>query len=201
MDDARLHVPAAQRNGEAILKALEGFHRTDLKVLEIASGPGQHCALFAAAWPDTTWQPSDPDARMRASQSAWTDDLDNVRAPVSLDVTDDGWWKAVQGPFDLMLCTNMLHCSGRETMEGLMAGAAGLLADDGRLLIYGPFMFNGLHSADSNRSFDHMMRQQNPNWGVRDLNDIAAAGQVFDVAFDSYIEMPANNHILVFRKA
>jgi len=198
--DDRLHAPAAQRNGEAILEALRGFHRPGLHVLEIASGPGQHAALFAEAMPDITWQPSDPDEHMRASEAAWTGDFENVRRPLDLDVTRDGWWSAVRGRVDLMLSINMLHCTPRATIGGLVAGAGALLGGGDPLLIYGPFMFNGLHSADSNKNFDRMLRQQNAEWGVRDLNDVAAAGQDHGMVLDTYLEMPANNHILVLRR-
>ena len=45
-----------------------------------------------------------------------------------------------------------------------------------------------------------LLRQQNALWGVRDLNDIAAAGHDHGLAFERSIEMPANNHILVLRR-
>ncbi|MGY8995824.1 MAG: DUF938 domain-containing protein, partial [Alphaproteobacteria bacterium] len=55
--DERLHATAAARNGEAILQVLKAMHQPGLRILEIASGPGQHAALFAQAMPDIFWQP------------------------------------------------------------------------------------------------------------------------------------------------
>ncbi len=196
----KLHAPAAVRNGEAILEELRIFRRAGMRVLEIASGPGQHAALFAGALPDVAWRPSDPDPRMRASEASWGAGLANVAPPLDLDVTDNAWWEAVEDPVDLMISINMLHCTARETIGGLMAGAGALLDPGSVLLLYGPFAFNGVHSAASNRSFDRMLRQQNPSWGVRDLNDIAAAGHEHGMAFERSIDMPANNHILVLRR-
>ncbi|MBC6439724.1 MAG: DUF938 domain-containing protein [Rhodospirillales bacterium] len=198
--DDRLHAPAAERNGQTILEHIEAFLRPGLSVLEIASGPGQHAALFAEANPKVVWQPSDPDPRMRISEAAWSSGLANVPEPLDLDVTADGWWSKAGGPYGLTVAINMLHCSEPETIGGLMAGAAELLETGGHLLLYGPFTFNGLHSAPSNQNFDRMLRRQNALWGVRDLNDIASTGHDHGLAFERAIEMPANNHILVLRR-
>lgn len=198
--DERLHAPAAARNGEAILQVLKAMHQPGLRYLEIASGPGQHAALFAEAMPDIFWQPSDPDPRMRASQQAWAGDLENMSAPLDLDALKPNWWKSVENPVDVMLCVNMIHCAPKEAIEGLLAGAGRLLEHGSALLLYGPFTFNGMHSVDSNRNFDRMLRQQNAEWGVRDLNDIAVAGQKHGMVYERYVEMPSNNHILVLRR-
>ena len=199
--DDRLHAPAAARNGEAILDELRPFCRAGMRVLEIASGPGQHAAMFAQALPGLVWQPSDPDSRMRASEAAWGDGFDNMARPLDLDVTDGAWWEAVADPIDLIISINMLHCAAREAIGGLMAGAGALLDPGGALLLYGPFSFNGVHGAAGNRNFDRMLRRRNPSWGVRDLNDIAAAGHRRGMAFERSIAMPANNHVLVLRRA
>jgi hypothetical protein len=198
--DERLHAPAAARNGEAILEVLKALQRPGLQVLEIGSGPGQHGALFAGALPEILWQPSDPDPRMRASERAWGQDIRNMADPLDLDVLKPNWWIGVPGPVDMMISINMLHCAPKDAVEGLAAGAGRLLEPGSALLLYGPFTFNGLHGADSNKNFDRMLRQQNPEWGVRDLNDIAAAGQRHGMAYERYVEMPSNNHILMLRR-
>ncbi len=199
--DARLHAPAAERNAGPILDVLRRHCQDAGTVLEIASGPGQHVARFAAELPDVVWQPSDPDEGMRTSETAWTAGMENVLSPLALDVLADAWWEAVRRPVGVVLCVNMLHCTARGTMEGLARGAGRLLCAGGWLLIYGPFTFNGEHGARSNRSFDAMLRQQNAAWGVRDVNDIAAAAHRHGLGFESAVEMPSNNHVLVFRRA
>src|SRR3989337_1785422 len=61
--------------------------------LEIGSGTGEHVICFAKALPGLVWLPSDPDSASRASIKAWsaTEGLANVRAPVSIDVSEGGW--------------------------------------------------------------------------------------------------------------
>ena len=198
--DRRLHAPAAERNGAAILEVLRRFHRPGLTVLELASGPGQHAAQFAAALPDINWQPSDPDPLMRESESAWAQGLANIAPPLDLDVEAEDWWRAAPAPVDMALAINLLHCVPRRALEGLAAGAGRLLAPGGVLLLYGPFTFNGVYGTAGNRSFDRMMRRQDPRWGLRDLNDIAAAGHRHGLAFERAVDMPAGNHILVLRR-
>ena len=198
--DDRLHAPAADRNCEPILDVLERYCGSGTRVLEIASGPGQHVARFAVSLPDVHWQPSDPDERMRASESAWTGSLPNVAPPLALDVLDEAWWERLDGQFALVLCINMLHCTERSTVEGLAAGAGRLLPSGAHLLVYGPFTFNGEFGARSNRNFDAMLRQQHPAWGLRDVNDIAATAHDHGLELERVVAMPSNNHMLILSR-
>jgi hypothetical protein len=59
-------------------------------------------------------------------------------------------------------------------------------------------MRGGRHTAPSNAAFDRSLRAQDPTWGIRDLDDVAAAAKGF--ALDRVVEMPANNLSVVFRK-
>ena len=198
--DDRLHAPAADRNCGPILDVLPRYCGSGTRVLEIASGPGQHVSRFATVLPDVHWQPSDPDGRMRASEAAWAESLPNVAPPLALDVLDEAWWDQLDGGFGLVLCINMLHCTERTTVEGLAAGAGHLLPPGGHLLIYGPFTFNGEFGARSNRSFDAMLRQQHPGWGLRDVNDVADTAHGHGLEFEHAIAMPSNNHMLVLSR-
>ena len=86
--------PAVARNTEAILDVLRAHLPAAGRVLEIASGSGEHAVAFARALPRTTWTPSDPSAEARASIAAWSAEaaLSNLNRPLALDAADpDGW--------------------------------------------------------------------------------------------------------------
>jgi hypothetical protein len=108
-----------------------------------------------------------------------------------------------RGPSRLLavFCANVIHIAPWRVAEGLFAGAARYLRDDGRLFLYGPFKRGGHHTAISNSVFDTRLRQENPEWGVRDLADVEALAAHNGLALRETIAMPANNLILVFARA
>src|SRR5690349_15558700 len=93
MVDPRRYAAATQRNREPILAVLRRVLPGAGLVLEVASGSGEHAVFFAAQLPHLVWQPSDPDAQNRDSIAAFAEDaaLDNLRAPLELDVTAARW--------------------------------------------------------------------------------------------------------------
>ncbi|MEO7115696.1 MAG: DUF938 domain-containing protein, partial [Caldimonas sp.] len=86
-DDSRRTSPAAERNAAPILAELQRLLPPRGRMLEIASGTGQHAARFSAGLPGWQWQPSDFEAKALPSIEAWCDGLDRVRPPLRLDVT------------------------------------------------------------------------------------------------------------------
>lgn len=140
-------------------------------VIEIGSGTGQHLVTFAAALPNLTWWPSDPDPLHRASIDAWRAqrDLANVRLPVDLDAAASDWTLGQDGRppsqnIDAILSINVLHIAPWPFSLGLIQAAAQYLKADGVLVVYGPFARDGAHTAPSNAAFDAHLRQQNDEW-------------------------------------
>ncbi|MFS8980423.1 DUF938 domain-containing protein [Cupriavidus necator] len=195
--DARRMAPATERNREPILAVLRKVLPASGTVLEIASGTGQHAIHFAAAFPGLTWQPSDPDAAARASIAAWTAHagLANVRAPLALDVCRQPWGIDAAAA---VVCINMIHISPWAAAEALFAGAGKLLGPGGVLYLYGPYRRGGAHTAPSNAAFDAQLRATDPDWGVRDMEDVIALGAAQGMRCDEPVPMPANNFSLVF---
>jgi SAM-dependent methyltransferase len=195
------HAAATDRNREAILGVLTRVLTGGTKnVLELASGTGQHAVYFASQLPHVIWQPSDPDPAARQSIAAWTAEagVPNVRPPIALDAADDAW-PVVRA--DAVVCINMVHIAPWSAALGLFAGAARLLPPDGVLFLYGPYRFAGAFTAPSNEAFDRSLRDQDPAWGVRDVNDLEAAAAARGLVLEDVVAMPANNHCLIFRRS
>ena len=195
--------PAADRNKQPILEVLRRVLPPRGTALEIASGTGQHVTWFAAAMPGWTWQPTDADADALPVIAARVAEanLSNVRAPLLLDVTAAHWPSAggaFTGPFDAIYCANMLHIAPWASCSGLMRGAARHLARDGLLVTYGPYFEDGVPPAPGNVAFDASLRQRDPQWGVRLLEDVAAEAEKSGLRLQARHPMPANNLMLVF---
>ena len=203
--DGRLDAPAFHRNHEAIWSALApDLAAIEGDVLEIGSGTGQHAVTFAQRAPHLTWWPSDPSARHRDSIEAWrrAAALPNLRPAAAIDVAQPDWtWDgAAAGGLAAIFCANVIHIAPWAVAEGLFAGAARHLRADGRLYLYGPFMAGGVHTAPSNAAFDASLRAQNPQWGVRDIDDLRALARRNGLALTQTHPMPANNLVLVFAR-
>jgi SAM-dependent methyltransferase len=193
------HAPATERNREPIREVLARELPASGTVLEIASGRGEHAVAFARAFPGVTWQPSDPDERALESIAAWRAEaaLPNLAAPVRLDATATPW--PVERA-DAIVCINMVHIAPWEAALALFAGAARLLAPGALLFLYGPYRFGGAFTAPSNQAFDASLRSRDPRWGVRDVDDLRAAAAAQGFTLGQPIALPANNHVLLFRR-
>lgn len=194
--------PAADRNKDAILGVLQALLPAQASVLEIASGTGQHAAHMAAAQARWTWQPTDVDDDKLEGIAQRCAALPNVRAPHRLDVVAEPWVLPLgTGAFDAVFSANMLHASPWATCGGLMRGAASCLSPGGQLVVYGPFIVDGMPTAPSNLAFDADLRARDAAWGLRRLTDVAATAGSAGLALRQRIEMPANNLVLVFGRA
>jgi SAM-dependent methyltransferase len=197
--DGRGVAPAAERNKAPILEVLSRILPREGLVLEIASGTGQHICHFARVLPALSFQPSDPDPDMRRSIARWTahESLDNVRAPVALDVLAQSW-PVVSA--DAVISINMIHVAPWTATRALFAGASRVLRAGAPLYLYGPFHLDGVATSESNARFDESLRTHDPSWGVRDLRDVAAVAADTGFRQDDVIAMPANNLSVIFRR-
>lgn len=197
--DARQYAPSTLRNREALLEVLRPRLPATGELLEIASGSGEHAVFFAPHFPGLRWSPTDFDQSAVESIADWIKALPapNLTPPLRLDVTQKTW------PFqraDVILCVNMIHIAPWSATEGLMRGAGRIMAPGGLLITYGPYKRGGLHTATSNEAFEEWLKKQNPAFGVRDLEAVAAEAAANGFSAPEVIDMPANNFTLVFRK-
>lgn len=196
---ARRSAPAAQRNREPIAEVLAGWLPERGTVLEVASGTGEHAAYFAGRFPDLDWQPSDVHAEALASIRAWRAEaaLPNLRAPVVIDAAAPDW--PVEG-VDAVLNINMAHISPWSASLGLIAGAKRLLAPGSPLILYGPWLKDDIPTAPSNLAFDADLKARDPDWGLRRVEDFAAAAARNGFELADTRAMPANNLMLLLKR-
>ena len=197
--EAKRFAPATLRNRDTITHVLGAVLPASGTILEIASGTGEHLVHFAREFPHLNWQPSDYDDAGLASIAAWSAEaaLPNILAPVRIDAAR-AHWPVAQA--DAILCINMVHISPWAATLGLMAGAGRLLSRGGLLYLYGPFRQAGIPLAEGNASFDASLRDRNPEWGLRSVEDVAAVAVGAGLALEAVHDMPANNVSLVFRR-
>lgn len=189
--------PAAERNRAPILEVLTRVLPESCRVLEIASGTGQHAQHFAGVRPGWQWQPTDADALSLPAIAARCRALPNVARPLHLDVLQP--WPAALAGFDAAYCANMLHISPWPTCAALMSGVAQRLVPKGALVIYGPFIVDGEPTAPSNAAFDASLNARDPEWGLRRLSAVIAEADAVGLRFEQRVAMPANNLMLLFR--
>jgi SAM-dependent methyltransferase len=207
--DGRLDAAAFHRNHAPIWAVLHKFLAGKAgDVLEAGSGTGQHVVHFAKHTPGIIWWPSDLNDRHLKSIEAWRAyaALPNIRPPQRIDLSDPDWPSTMQdggGPAELLavFCANVIHIAPWRVAEGLFAGAGRYLRSAGRLFLYGPFKRDGKHTAMSNAVFDTSLREQDAEWGVRDIADIEKLAATVDLALLETVPMPANNLILFFGRS
>ena len=194
----KLQWPAPERNKEPILEVLRRVLPERGTVLEIASGSGQHVAYFAEHLPHLRFVPSDVDPSHLESIRAYQEHAgENFLAPRVIDVRADEWQV---GPVDAIFNANMIHIAPWSCCLGLFDGVRRNLTAGGVFILYGPFRFEGRHTAPSNEQFDRSLRAQNPDWGVRDAEAVIAVAHAVGLRFSERVPMPANNYCLVFEK-
>ena len=196
----RRSAPAALRNREPIAEVLADWLPERGLVLEIASGTGEHVVFFAGSFPHLEWQPSDVHPDALTSIAAWraAAELPNVRPPIVIDASQAEW------PIDraeAVLSINMVHISPWESALGLIDGAARLLPAGGPLILYGPWISEAVSTAPSNLAFDADLRRRDPEWGLRRVEEFAAAAKDRGLELVETRPMPANNLMLLLKNS
>lgn len=201
--DQHQYAPATERNRQPILAVLQQVLPPSGTVLEISSGTGEHITFFAPRVPHLQWIPSEPQHLSRASIEAWAKALpaENIQLPpLNLDVSQHPWPISDSTLINAIVNINMIHIAAWEMCVHLMTGAKQILTSGGVLYLYGPFRQKGQQIAPSNEAFDCLLRDRNPDWGIRDLEAVEAIAQQHSLQLDQVIPMPANNLSLIFRR-
>ena len=189
---------ACERNKEPILDVLRSRFAGRTQVLEIGSGTGQHAVHFARTLTELTWHPTEQLAYLAdLTERVKLEGPANLRMPTLLDVRQAVWpLRSV----DAMFTANTLHIMSWPEVTALFRGSGSVLAPGGVLCIYGPFRYAGRYTSDSNREFDLMLQDRDPQSGIRDLQEVTALGEEYGLRLDADHDLPANNRLVVFVK-
>jgi len=117
---------------------------------------------------------------------------------VALDVGQRDWPACTA---DAIFSANTFHIMSWAEVVMLLQRAAQLLPTAGVLAIYGPFQYAGQHTSVSNRQFDLML--QRPRSAFRHTGCIRGPARRTGrgLLLEADHAMPANNRVLVLRKA
>ena len=190
------HSDASERNKDPILQVLRNEFAGCTHVLEIGSGTGQHAVHFALAMPELVWQPSElPDAMPSLRKRIFNEGPSNLRAPVGIDVTARPWdVRKVDGIFT----ANTLHIMSWPQVEAFFAGLPDVAKPGTVLAIYGPFRYAGAYTSPSNEAFDRMLRDRDPQSGIRDFEAVDGLARRAGFGLKADHRMPANNQTVVW---
>ncbi|MDQ3235334.1 MAG: class I SAM-dependent methyltransferase [Pseudobdellovibrionaceae bacterium] len=196
----KLCSPGAERNKLPIFEVLNPILPANARVLEVASGSGQHAAFLCSQRPDVLWQPTDIDQDAFDSIRAFQLDCPTtMKEPIKWSVTD-ARPPSLQGPYDVVVNINMIHIAPWAACLSLLRQASQALVPEGKLFLYGPFVLKDRETAPSNQEFDRSLRERNPLWGLRDLDDVVAEAKARGLIFQRRVDMPANNISVIFEK-
>jgi hypothetical protein len=194
----RRSAPAALRNREPIAEVLSEWLPAAGLVLEVASGTGEHATYFAQRFPALEWQPSDVHPDALSSIEAWRKESGrpNIHPPVVLDAASGDW--PIERA-DAVLSINMVHISPWASALGLLDGAGRILGPGAPLILYGPWIEDGVETAPSNLDFDASLKGRDSEWGLRRVEIFAAAARERHFELETTRAMPANNLMLLLR--
>jgi cyclopropane fatty-acyl-phospholipid synthase-like methyltransferase len=191
--------PAADRNKEPILKVLKTVIRPQHKRLfEIGAGTGQHAIYMAPFFPGIDWTPTEREENLSVLAKAVHESLvPNIRQPHKFQVGPDDF---ANFTYDIIYTANTFHIMHWKECKTLIKLVSTRLQENGKVVIYGPFNYDGKFTSPSNEEFDKALREKDPLSGIRAFEDVnkAMIKQGFELVKD--YEMPANNRMLVYNR-
>lgn len=201
MNPIRHDSPSFHRNIEPLTQKLhEVFTPSMRNVLEIGSGSGQHIARFAAEFPQVIFQPTEYDQDNLASINSWCKEHDTVSPALQLDVTRENWFTKRVPKFDALLCFNVIHITPWEVTKSIFNGANTYMADECRLIFYGPFKVDGQQTSESNGEFEKWLKEKDVSYGIRDISDMETEAEKHGFKLNQSHPMPANNFLNIFSR-
>jgi hypothetical protein len=192
------YAESCEKNQAEILDVLRIEFASSKKILEIASGTGQHAVYFGRALPHVSWQTSELPEN-HAGIQAWLDEaqLNNVLTPLELDVHTSVWPIT---SVDAIFNANTVHIISWQGVKKMFDGIGRVLSLGGVLCIYGAYNYGGKFTSESNERFDLWLKTRDPLSGVRDFEAVNQLAEAQGLQLLKDISMPGNNRTLVWQR-
>ncbi len=184
---------------ESLLKVFKEVVRNHHeRLLEIGAGSGQHAIYLAPFFPHLEWTATEQIEMLPAlNRSIQESRIPNLRPPHKLQVGMDEF---ANFTYDMIYTANTFHVMHWKECKTLMKMVSGRLQENGKVLIYGPFNYEGKFTSPSNEELDQSLRAKDPLSGIRSFEDVnkAMAKQGFELTKD--YEMSESSHLLVYSR-
>ena len=191
--------PSCERNQGVILDVLKDIIKpTDIHLLEIGSGTGQHAVFMAPHFPKTKWHTTDL-VENHLGINMWLDEatIDNILQPI---IYQSGKSDFPNIDVDIIFTTNTLHIMSWDNVRKLIFHLGDNLKKGAQIIIYGPFNYKGEFTSKSNEKFNGWLKNKNPYSGIREFDSVVSLMTKVDIHLINDIHMPSNNRILHFIK-
>jgi len=187
------------RNQTPIAHALLPLLQDRQRLLEIASGTGQHAVYLANRLPHLIWQCSDlpeclPGIRLWAEEAVHR----NIPEPIVLDVRQTDW--PASGHYDAVFTANSIHFIGLDKVVALLSGVGNLLTKGALFCVYGPFNQHSRFTSEGNQQLDAWLKSRDAESGIKDIETVLNLCAEQSLIHQNTLSMPANNLMLVFEK-
>lgn len=189
------------RNQEPIRQVLDKHFKNAGSVLELGCGTGQHAVYCCEHMPHLNWLPTEMPGNL-AGAELWINEaqLPNLGNPVPLDINRKDWQILEGKHFEYAYCSNLIHFIPEGSVINVFEGVSKHLIEGGVFAIYGPINQNGFTS-EGNASLDAWLKADiHPEAGIKELIAIELWANQFGLWLIANELMPANNHMLVFKK-
>ena len=123
--------------------------------------------------------------------------------PIELNIFVPSQWEKVKkkGPYNGILCFNLIHLIPWYGTHTLLKYASELLEEEkGFLALHGPFLREGMFMSESDRAFDEDIKSRDPDWGLRDLEQVVMMAGELNFRKEEIREMRAGNWMLILRR-
>jgi cyclopropane fatty-acyl-phospholipid synthase-like methyltransferase len=190
--------PASERNKGPISEQLQTLFAHSKRVLEIASGSGQHAIHFAETLPHVQWQPMDLGYYYPGLCSNLAQQASNILEPLEVDLDLSSWLPNQN--FDAIFSANALHIMSWPQVVRFFNRSGEQLQAEGLLCIYGPFKYNHEYTSLSNAQFDCYLKNNDLHSGIRDFEAVMEQAERNQFQLLADTPMPSNNQLLSFIK-